>query len=99
MLQIIQDAEQLLEMSCGDCRLRGMTEESIRRYRSSLNIFLKFLRREGISIDGVDVQALRRFLQHIKFERGASHKTVENYSQLSQPSMITSCSRDYSARI
>ena len=79
MLQIIQDAEQLLEMFCEDCRLRGMTEESIRRYRSSLRIFLKFLRREGTSIDRVDVQELRRFLQHIKFERGASHKTVENY--------------------
>ena len=79
MLQIMQDAEQLLEMFCEDCRLRGMTEESIRRYRSSLRIFLKFLRREGTSIDRVDVQELRRFLQHIKFERGASHKTVENY--------------------
>ena len=79
MLQIIQDAEQLLEMFCEDCRLRGMTEESIRRYRSSLRIFLTFLRREGTSIDRINVQALRGFLQHIKFERGAKHKTVENY--------------------
>jgi len=79
MLRIMQDAERLLEMFCEDCRLRGMTEESIRRYRSSLRIFLKFLRREGISIDRVDVQALRKFLQYIKFEREAKHKTVENY--------------------
>jgi len=79
MLQIVRDAEQLLEMFCEDCRLRGMTEESIRRYRSSLRIFLRFLRREGISIDRINVQALRGFLQHIKFERGAKHKTVENY--------------------
>jgi len=79
MLQIIQDAKHLLEMFCEDCRLRGMTEESIRRYRSSLRIFLTFLRREGTSIDRVDVQELRGFLQHIKFERGAKHKTVENY--------------------
>jgi len=50
-----------------------MTEESIRRYRSSLRIFLKFLRREGASTDRVDVQALRVFLQHIKFERLKSH--------------------------
>ena len=43
MLQIIQDAEQLLEMFCEDCRLRGMMEESIERYRSSLRIFLTVL--------------------------------------------------------
>jgi len=79
MLQIVRDAEQLLEMFCEDCRLRGMTEESIRRYRSSLRIFLTSLRREGTSIDRINVQELQRFLQHIKFERGASHKTVENY--------------------
>ena len=79
MLQIMQDAEQLLEMFCEDCRLRGMTEESIRRYRSSIRIFLKFLEGRGISVDRVDVHALRRFLQHVRFERRAKYKTVENY--------------------
>jgi len=79
MLQIMHDAEHLMKRFCEDCRLREMTDESIRRYRSSLRIFLRFLRREGISIDRVGVQALRGFLQHIKFEREAKHKTVENY--------------------
>jgi len=79
MLQTIQGAEQLLEMFCEDCKLRGMTDESIRRYRSSLHIFLKFLRKKGVSIDRVDAQTLRKFLQHIKFERGVKHRTVEQY--------------------
>ena len=79
MLKTIQGAEQLLEMFCEDCRLRGMTEESIRRYRSSLRIFLKFLRKKGVSIDRVDAPVLRSFLQHIKFERGVKHRTVEQY--------------------
>ena len=73
MLRIMQDAERLLEMFCEDCRLRGMTDESIRRYRSSLRVFLKFLRGKGVSIDRVDVPVLRSFLQHVKFERGAKY--------------------------
>jgi len=79
MLQIVQDAEHLMERFCEDCRLRGMTDESIRRYRSSLRIFLRFLRRKGVSVYRVGVQVLRGFLQRIKFVRGAKHKTVENY--------------------
>jgi len=79
MLQAIEDAERLVEMFCEDCRLRGMTEESIRRYRSSIRIFLKFLEGRGISVDRVDVHSLRSFLQHVRFEKGAKYKTVENY--------------------
>ena len=29
MLQIMHDAERLLEMFCEDCRLHGMTEENL----------------------------------------------------------------------
>lgn len=62
-----------------DCRLRGMSEESVRRYVSSLRTFLKFLEARGLSAYEVDAHNLKDFLQHLVYERGAKHKTVENY--------------------
>jgi integrase/recombinase XerD len=67
------------EEFCKDCRLRGMTEESIRRYRSSIKVFLNFIQEKGVGIDEVDAYILRDFLQYLIYERKAKHKTVENY--------------------
>ncbi len=78
-LKTIQKPSALIEDFSRDCRLRGMTDESIRRYLSSLRIFAKFLENRGLSINDVDVGVLRDFLQHIVYECGAKHKTVENY--------------------
>ncbi|MEM3693023.1 MAG: tyrosine-type recombinase/integrase [Candidatus Bathyarchaeia archaeon] len=69
----------LIEDFSRDCRLRGMTEESIRRYMSSLRIFAKFLEKHGLNMNDVNVNVLRDFLQHVVYERKAKHKTVENY--------------------
>ncbi|MEG9193869.1 MAG: hypothetical protein V6S10_00880 [Candidatus Methanoglobus sp.] len=52
-LRQIKDVRSLIEEFCEDCRLREMTEESIRRYRSSLLIFAEFLERQGISLESV----------------------------------------------
>lgn len=78
-LKLAQDIERLIKGFCEDCRLRGMTEESIRRYRSSLLIFADFLAHRGISIDDVDMHVLKGFLHHIKYKRNVKYKTVENY--------------------
>jgi integrase/recombinase XerD len=78
-LKTPQSPQRLIENFCRDCKLRGMTEESIRRYKSSLKIFTRFLNRKGLSINDVDVYTLRDFLQHIIYERKNKHKTVENY--------------------
>lgn len=67
-----------VEQFCKDCMLRGLTEESVRRYRSSISTFTRFLLERGKDFGGVGVQTLREFLYHIK-EKGASHKTMENY--------------------
>ncbi|MBC7131091.1 phage integrase N-terminal SAM-like domain-containing protein, partial [Candidatus Bathyarchaeota archaeon] len=75
----VQDPERLIEGFCRDCKLRGMTEESIRRYKSSLNIFKNFLKLKGLNVNDVDVYVLRDFLQYILYERKSRHKTVENY--------------------
>ena len=78
-LKLLQDPTQLIDDFCKDCKLRGMTSESIRRYRSSLLIFSEFLLNRNINVDRVDVHVLRDFLQYILYERGVKHATVENY--------------------
>ena len=70
---------RLIEEFCEDCRLRNMTEETIRRYRSSLKIFLNFLSKEKLTIKDVDNHTLREFLYYVRFGRRVKQKTVENY--------------------
>ena len=69
----------MIEDFSRDCRLRGMTDESIRRYMSSLRIFAKFLEERGLNVNDVNANFLRDFLQHVVYERKAKYKTVENY--------------------
>jgi integrase/recombinase XerD len=73
------DGRDLIQGFISDCRLRGMSEESIRGYRSNLLIFHRFLERRGIPLLDVDREALRSFLAYLREERGVSHKRVENY--------------------
>jgi len=76
-LKLIQDFNVLIENFWKDCKLRGMTKESSRRYKSSLEIFADYFR----NTNPVDVnnQMLKDFLEYLKFERGVKHKTIENY--------------------
>jgi integrase/recombinase XerD len=76
-LALIQDPKLLIKKFSEDCKLRGMTEESIRRYKSSLLVFSDYLASKGI--DEVNTQVLKDFLQYIKFEKGVKHKTAKNY--------------------
>ncbi|MEM2099663.1 MAG: tyrosine-type recombinase/integrase [Candidatus Bathyarchaeia archaeon] len=78
-LKTLQKPSVLIKAFSQDCRLRGMTEESIRRYISSLKIFGKFLEKHGLSISDVNVNVFRDFLHYMIYERNAKHKTVKNY--------------------
>jgi len=78
-VKTLQNPMALMEEFSKDCKLRGMTAESVRRYVSSVRIFLKFLEECGISLEEVNVQVLREFLRHVIYDRKAKHKTVENY--------------------
>ncbi|MEM0049192.1 MAG: tyrosine-type recombinase/integrase [Candidatus Bathyarchaeia archaeon] len=75
---LLQEHTKLIEGFKRDCKLRGMTEESIRRYLSSVKIFLNFIKFRGLTVANVDLHALRDFLQYI-IENGAKYKTIENY--------------------
>jgi len=78
-LKQVQDPCKLIDDFCKDCNLRGMTIESVRRYKSSLLIFAGFLLKTGVDVDHADTHVLKDFLQYIKYERNVKHKTVENY--------------------
>lgn len=83
-LKQVPDFGKLIDWFCDDCRLRGLTEETTRRYRSSLRLFAGFMSRGAKDMVDMDLQSLKEFLQHVKYDRQSKHKTVENcFSALS----------------
>lgn len=62
-----------------DCELKGMTPETIRRYKSSILIFNEFLAQRGIPLVAVDKKTLKDFLGYLRQERKVKQKTIENY--------------------
>jgi integrase/recombinase XerD len=62
-----------------DCELKGMTAETIRRYKSSILIFNEFLTRRGIALLEVNKGTLKDFLGYLRQERQVKQKTIENY--------------------
>ena len=62
-----------------DCELKGMTPETIRRYKSSILIFNEFLAPRDIPLVAVDKKTLKEFLGYLRQERKVKQKTIENY--------------------
>lgn len=75
----IVEAERLIEDFREDCVLRGMSEESVRKYISAIRIFTQFLKDKQLEFADVDKNVLKEFLCYLKFERKVNHKTLENY--------------------
>jgi integrase/recombinase XerD len=78
-LVLVPDQSRLVEGFCDDCRLRNMTVESVRRYKSCLSIFGNFLGGRDVSIREVDKWILKEFLHYVRVDRHVKEKTVENY--------------------
>jgi integrase/recombinase XerD len=78
-LKLRASPHSYLDAFIKDCRLRGMTDESIRRYVSSLRIFLDFLSRENADPFEISHEHLKEFLYELRFERNVKSKTIENY--------------------
>ena len=79
-LEVLKTSDRnLIEDFLSDCRLRGMTPESIYGYKSNLRIFSSFLKKHGVTFLAVDKDVLRAFISYLKDERGLSVKRVENY--------------------
>ena len=75
-LILLQDVGKLIEDFCKDCTLRGLTDESIRRYKSSVDMYAGYF--ENADLTDVTMQMLKDFLGYLKFERGVKQKTIEN---------------------
>lgn len=78
-LRAVQDPRRLIDKFIADCELRGMTFESIRRYKSCLLIFSTFLLKTGTEITHADRPIFKDFLQHLLNDRKVKTRTLENY--------------------
>ena len=81
-LEIIQEFSTLIEKFAKDCKLRGMTKESIGRYKSSLNMFANYF--PHTNLIEPNMQMLKDYLEHLQNERKVKHTTIEiEFSALS----------------
>ena len=78
-LKLLPNFEKLIEDFCGDCELRGLTSETVRRYRSSILIFTEYLEKKETSLHEINMQYLKDFLRYLRKEREVKYKTIENY--------------------
>jgi site-specific recombinase XerD len=62
-----------------DCELKGMTKETIRRYKSSILIFNDFLTQREVSLIDVAKGTLKDFLAYLRQVRKVKQSTIENY--------------------
>jgi integrase/recombinase XerD len=77
MMEEISNIE-LISQYCKDAEVRGMTPESIIRYRSSLLDFNRFLTKRKVSILEVGNNILVDYLEYLQ-RKGLAMKTKENY--------------------
>jgi site-specific recombinase XerD len=62
-----------------DSLTRGLTQETARRYLSSLGIFNHYLEEIGRDILDVDRDILRNFINYLRVDREVSQRTIETY--------------------
>jgi len=78
--QIIVQApspEKLLYLFVEDCRIRGLTNETIRRYKSITQQFLKFIEQGNVRPVDVDKHVLQDYIR-VRRSNGTDQKTIEN---------------------
>jgi len=71
------DAQRLLDLFVEDCRDRQLTEETIRRYRSSIKQYLAYLEQRGMMTVDVDKHVLHDYIRQRR-SQGVNQKTLEN---------------------
>jgi len=78
--QIIVQApapEKLLNLFVEDCRIRGLTDETIRRYKSIAQQFLKFIEQGNVRPVDVNKHVLQDYIR-VRRSNGTVQKTIEN---------------------
>ena len=71
--------ESLIAQFILDCKLRKLSEDTIRSYGSILKIVSKYLAEVNLSVLNLDKLALKTLLAHLSYDQGYSGKTLENY--------------------
>ncbi len=72
--------EEIMDKFVEDCKIQGMTEETIRRYKSCLGIYFEdFLDENDYDIFDIGKGLLRSFTAYLREERKVKSKTIENY--------------------
>ena len=70
---------ELINQYKEDCEMKGLSRETIRRYLSSINVFVQFLNEKEIDLLSLDRELLRQFLEYLRKTRGISYNTLKNY--------------------
>jgi integrase/recombinase XerD len=70
---------KLTENFCEDITLRGMSQQTIRSYRSNLLTFTSFTKKKGLTFEDIDNETLKDFLQYLKNVRKVKDKTIRLY--------------------
>lgn len=73
----IPTPEELLNLFVEDCHVRGLTEETIRRYSSIVDKFLKFIEEMRVSPVDVGKHVLQDYIR-LRRSSGIDQKTLEN---------------------
>lgn len=70
-------SEELLEFFVEDCHIRGLTPETIRRYKSITQQFLKFIEEANVRPLDVGKHVLQDYIR-VRRSNGIDQKTLEN---------------------
>lgn len=71
----MSDEPEILEEFISDCKVRNMSPQTIRMYRSNVRRFLQQVQ----DYESAGEDELKQFLQYLKDEREVSYKTMVNY--------------------
>ena len=71
--------EDLIYRFIEDCKLRGLSSNSVESYKYILNNIVNFLSECKLSLLYLDNITLKKILRYLKEERRLNNKTIENY--------------------
>jgi len=71
------DDRDLIDNFLQDCKLRNMSKHSIESYSSSLNLFLKFIKKDHYSFQTIDKNILEKYIEFLQ-SMNISYKTMQN---------------------
>ena len=70
--------EELIKRFEEDCKIRGLTEGTIKSYKSCLRIFSSFLKTNGVDLMGINRDILRSYVGFLR-EKELNYQTIENH--------------------